>query len=184
MMIACQYTGIEFEATSKRQKNHPRVSALLNDAAKAGGAAYNTAKDRLAEARAAGLTDINEVISFVRTGAMQAQAAADQRRADNAQARKDADKDRHYARVAREYTNSILRDGGYRWEKTIEDEESMDFAGPNAFAAIHGSWRDSATIWTLYTPDGRVVSVREAMQELAAKQNGRAVRWLSENKEA
>lgn len=183
MQITCQYTGIIFEAASKRQKNHPRVSALLNDAAKAGGAAYNVAKERLAQAREAGMTDIDEVIRFVLTGAMQAQAVVDQRRAEHEQERKDAAKQCHYDRNAREYTNSILRDAGYRWEKTIEDEESMDFAGPNAFAATYGN-RDYAVVWTLYAPDGRAVRIREAMEELATKQNYRAQRWLDEHKES
>jgi len=32
--VKCQYTGIEFEARSKRSKNHPVVSALLSEANK------------------------------------------------------------------------------------------------------------------------------------------------------
>ena len=37
MIIKCQYTGIEFEARSKRSKNHPLVSEFLNEAAKENG---------------------------------------------------------------------------------------------------------------------------------------------------
>ena len=51
--VICQYTGIEFEAESKRTKNHPQVSAWLNEVAddrfKVG--AYAKAKELLAEAR-------------------------------------------------------------------------------------------------------------------------------------
>lgn len=122
MLTTCQYTGIEFEAASKRQKNHPRVSALLNDAAKAGPAAYGTAKARLEEARQSGMTDIDAIIDFVRTGANQAQAALDARIAADRQAQKDAAKQRHYDKNARDYQNGILRAGGFRWIK--EDERA------------------------------------------------------------
>jgi len=179
MEITCQYTGIVFEATSKRQKNHPRVSALLNEAAKAGPAAYGTTKERLEQARQAGMTDISEVITFVRTGAMQAQAQLDQRIANDRQARKDADKARHYARNEREHTNSILRTGGYRWIK--EDEESMDAFGANAFQSIYGN-RDY--VWLLIDGEGREVSTRQAMTEMAAKNNYKAQQWLADHKES
>jgi hypothetical protein len=51
--IKCQYTGIEFEAESKRTKNHPAVTAFLNDAnedGKRGVGAYAEAKRLLSEA--------------------------------------------------------------------------------------------------------------------------------------
>ena len=51
--VTCQYTGIEFEAESKRTKNHPQVSAWLNEVAKDGfkSGAYAKAKELLAEAK-------------------------------------------------------------------------------------------------------------------------------------
>lgn len=183
MEITCQYTGIVFEATSKRQKNHPRVSALLNDAAKAGPAAYGTAKERLEEARQAGMTDIGEIIAFVRTGAMHAQAQFDRRVADDRQARKEAAKEAakeaRHRRNEREHTNGILRAGGYRWIK--EDEESMDAFGAGAFQAIYGN-RDY--VWLLIDNDGRKVSVHQAMQEMAARGNELAQQWLADRKES
>ena len=53
--VVCQYTGVEFEAASKRQRNHPAVAAFLNAAAadkKVG--AYAEAKNILYAAAANG----------------------------------------------------------------------------------------------------------------------------------
>lgn len=51
--VTCQYTGIEFEASSKRSKNHPAVAKFLDEASKdrfhVG--AYAKAKSLLTEAK-------------------------------------------------------------------------------------------------------------------------------------
>lgn len=55
MIVVCQYTGIAFEASSKRTRNHPEVAAFLNAAAadkKVG--AYAEAKNILYAAAANG----------------------------------------------------------------------------------------------------------------------------------
>ena len=39
MIIKCQYTGIEFKSTSRKQHNHPEVVAFLN-------AAFNVAIEK------------------------------------------------------------------------------------------------------------------------------------------
>lgn len=52
--VKCQHTGFEFEAESKRSKNHPAVSAFLNGANEDGKrsiGAYAEAKRILAEAK-------------------------------------------------------------------------------------------------------------------------------------
>lgn len=65
--MTCQYTGIEFEAASKRSKNHPQVSVFLDEAAKdrfhVG--AYSKAKELLTEAKGQS-SDIDEIITAVR----------------------------------------------------------------------------------------------------------------------
>jgi hypothetical protein len=66
MLVICDKTGIEFQAESKRQKNHPMASAFLDEAAKDNGryvGASRKAKEILAEIKAAGYTDINEAIA-------------------------------------------------------------------------------------------------------------------------
>lgn len=51
--VTCQYTGFEFEANSKRSKNHPQVAAFLNEASKNRfkNGAYAKAKSLLSEAK-------------------------------------------------------------------------------------------------------------------------------------
>lgn len=64
--MTCDKTGIEFQAESKRQKNHPLVSRFLNDAGKDNGryaGASRQAQQILASIKAAGYTDINEAIA-------------------------------------------------------------------------------------------------------------------------
>lgn len=152
--VTCQYTGITFEAASKRQKNHPRVSALLNDAARAG--TYGTAVERLAEARELGMTDINAIIAFARAGAAEAAQQRSEREYERKVARKQAQREWSEQREERARTKAILRSHGYTWSKG-GDEEDMDFAGPNA----GGEGR-----WILSAPDGRIVTVREALAEI------------------
>lgn len=62
----CDKTGIQFEAESKRQKNHPLVSKFLDAAGKDNGryvGASRKAQEILASIKRAGYTDINEAIA-------------------------------------------------------------------------------------------------------------------------
>lgn len=154
VQITCQYTGITFDAASKRQKNHPRVSAILNDAAKGG--TYGTACERLNEAREAGMLDINEVIAYVKSGVNAAAQERTNREFAARQEKRATQRAFADARAEREQTNAILRQHGYRWQK-VGDEEDMDFAGPNAGGEGY---------WVLCAPDGRSVSVAEALKEI------------------
>lgn len=67
VIVKCQYTGIEFEASSKRSKNHPLVAKFIDEASKdrfhVG--AYAKAKSLLAEAKGQS-DDINEIMTAVR----------------------------------------------------------------------------------------------------------------------
>lgn len=51
--VTCQHTGFEFEAASRRSKNHPQVAAFLNEASgnRFQRGAYAKAKSLLSEAR-------------------------------------------------------------------------------------------------------------------------------------
>lgn len=173
--IVCQWTGLTFEAPSKHYKTHPGM-AVTNDWP----SGYRNEFANVV--RAAGTFDAPEVAAVRDRIVADLNYAVEQERQRETD-RRDAQKQRQYDRNDREYTNRILRAAGYRWQKTVEDEESMDFAGPNAFQAIYGN-RDYAVIWTLYSPDGRAVSVRAAMTELAERQDYAAQRWLREHSEA
>ena len=65
MITKCQYTGIEFEAESKRTKNHPQVAEFLNEASsnKMQAGAYRKAKEILAEANGQ-FEDIDSLMEF------------------------------------------------------------------------------------------------------------------------
>lgn len=158
--VKCDKTGIEFEASSKRQKNHPLISALLNEASKD---RYNTGTYRIAmeaceQVKANGVEDINEAIAYIRermsgnTNAKLSQRAAEKRE------RKERNEER--ARV-----NRLLKAHGYTWHK--EDEESMDAFGATAFETTYGS--SSSSMWILSAPDGRSVSVNQALKEIEAQ---------------
>ena len=76
MIAVCQYTGVEFDAATKRQRNHPAVTAFLNAAAadkKVG--AYAEAKAILAAAASNGgsiediMTSANAAFAEWRAGA-------------------------------------------------------------------------------------------------------------------
>lgn len=65
--VKCQYTGIKFEAESKRTKNHPAVTKFLNDANEDGKramGAYAEAKRLLTDA-AGNFNSIDELMAAV-----------------------------------------------------------------------------------------------------------------------
>ena len=55
----------------------------------------------------------------------------------------------------------------------------MDFAGAGTFADMYGN---ASHVWVLVAPDGREVSVKEAMTKLAAQDIRAAQRWLETHK--
>ena len=67
MITKCQYTGIEFEAESKRTKNHPQVAEFLNEASsnKMQASAYRKAKEILVEANGQ-FEDIDSLMEFAK----------------------------------------------------------------------------------------------------------------------
>lgn len=52
--VTCQYSGVEFEAKSKRSKNHPRVANLLENANRKG--VYNDVVAAMVQAKRQGIT--------------------------------------------------------------------------------------------------------------------------------
>lgn len=63
-VIICQYTGVEFDAASARAKNHPAIAAVFAEANKQN--RYGIAVEAIQNARAAGVTDIDEFVSIAR----------------------------------------------------------------------------------------------------------------------
>ena len=164
--VTCQYTGVKFEASSRRTKNHPAVSSFLNEANsdKNTKGAYRQALE-IVLALHGQYEDIGPLMAEAssRYSAWKSGVAeqATSRRAEQRQ----AEKAKADAKAQWAATNSHLKSHGYLWVR--EDEESMDHAGPNAFAQVYGEHISYA--WVLVAPDGREVSVEDALAEIAAK---------------
>ena len=166
MNTTCERTGIAFDATSKRQKNHPLVSAFLDAANKDGkryAGAYGAAANILIDIKAAGIETIEDAMDY----ASQAYTAW-----KNGEAKPIIRKtvgyylrERKANAESREAINAKLRAHGYRWHK--EDEESMDAFGATAFESRYGA--NASVAWTLLAPDNREVTVQQALQEIEAK---------------
>lgn len=155
-MKTCQHC--QTELSNPRAKNCADCMALKNGAQKAG--FYREALAALEHAGAEGLTGgeyrarAQEVYAELVAGR---QVALRRRREDATQ----READRKAAKREREATNARLREHGYRWQKV--DAESMDFAGAGAFDAIYG---DREFVWELSAPDGRTVTVEQALAEI------------------
>jgi hypothetical protein len=150
--ITCQYTGIQFESDSKR-KNHPKVSALLVPD-KHNPGAYQATKTALAECKAAEMTDIDEVVTYVRDAVANGNAAARERRNAQNEQRREQERQREEAKRRREATNAHLRQHGYKWYRN----DAYDF---DSYEESDGSYR-----WELHTPDSRIVTVEQALDEI------------------
>ena len=122
--IKCQYTGIEFEAESKRTKNHPAVTRFLNEAnddGKRAVGAYAEAKRLLADA-AGNFDNIDDLMNYV-TAAYNAW--------------KDGAKGYTVVTHKQRMAEQSKRDEAWR-NRNRETEESMDFAGATAFETTYG----------------------------------------------
>lgn len=161
MIIKCARTGIEFETDSNRQKNHPEISAVLAEASKdkQNAGAYRAAAKACEAIKADGTYTIGEAVEFIR------QAVTEGSVPQQARTRGTAMRQRKEQRRSREQINAILRQHGYTWSK--EDEESMDVFGATAFECTYGA--GLSAVWTLAAPDGREVTVQQALAEIEAK---------------
>lgn len=122
--IKCQYTGIEFEAESKRTKNHPMVTSFLNEAnddGKRSVGAYAEAKRLLTDASGK-FEDIDELMAFVTAAYAAWKEGA-----------------RGYTVITHKERMEAQRKADEAWRnRNRETEESMDFAGATAFEATYG----------------------------------------------
>ena len=122
--IKCQYTGIEFEAESKRSKNHPAVTAFLNEAnadGKRAMGAYSEAKRLLTDA-AGNFDNIDSLMEAV-TAAYEAWKSGA----------------KGYTVITHKQRMEAQRKADEAWRnRNRETEESMDFAGATAFETTYG----------------------------------------------
>lgn len=154
IIIKCDKTGIEFEASSKRQKNHPLISRLLNEAAsdKHNGNAYSVALAACAEVKKLGGMTIDEAVTLINrrlSGNSEDNDAARQAEAQRKREEAARREVRHNERKAR---NAFLREHGYQWSKEYADFDEFEEGEPSE--------------WVLRAPNGRVVDVAQALDEI------------------
>lgn len=153
--VTCDKTGIQFEAESKRQKNHPRVSALLNEAAKDkySTGAYNAALSAFAEVKAAGGYTIDGAITCARAAMAGNADAIHQKRQATAERERQMEQARRDAKSKRDAQNAHLRAHGYTWSKTYANFDEYEEGEPSQ--------------WVLFAFDGVAVDVTQALDEIA-----------------
>lgn len=166
MLVICDKTGIQFETDSKRVKNHPRISAFLNDANKDGRhyiGTYGKASGLLAEAKGH-FDNIDELLNAVNE-AYEAWKSGDAkaivRVTNGMRIRQQKD-----ASDRRDQINAILKQHGYRWKKEEIGSED-DWAGVGSLGA--GIGEAVGYTWVLNAPDNREVSVSQAFREIGMK---------------
>lgn len=145
----CQHSGLEFEASSKRTKQHPNVAALKSTAYDNGNyaevmQALDTVKER------GGYKTIEEYLDLVNeiaSGKVTASRDARKREREEKAQREEARREHKRQRDAQ---NNILRRNGYNWRK-IHDQEDEHYEDGQ---------------WLLFSPDGRSVSVEQALAEI------------------
>lgn len=164
--MICDKTGIQFEAESKRQKNHPRVSAFLDEANKDSRryvGSYAAAQQILADIKTAGMTDINEAITYANEAYnawKNGEAKPVIRKTVGWHIRQQKDASR-----TRDAINAVLKQHGYRWEK--EEVGSEDDFLPGSYGAGIGEL--AGYRWELYAADGRNVTIRQAFREIGVE---------------
>lgn len=155
MTITCQHSGIKFESKSGRAKNHPALDSILKDAYKRG--VYGETMDALKNVReAGGYTTIEQYLELVNeriNAAVTKRRERDERRRQN---ERDAEAAAQEMRRRREAQNALLREHGYRWSKNY----AYDFDS-------YEENRDGSFVWELHAPDGRLVEIDRALDEIA-----------------
>lgn len=165
-MKPCDKTGIMFDGNG-RQKNHPRVSAFLNEANVDGrryAGAYAAALQICTDIKAAGIDNIEDAMSY----ANEAYAAWKSGEAKPIIRRTEGDRLRALKAASRQRDaqNAILRANGYRWERDEIGSED-DWAGAGSLGA--GIGEAVGYRWTLIAPDGTEVSVAEAFRRIGVE---------------
>lgn len=148
-MAICEKTGLEFEAKTKRTKNHPAIMNALSKAEKDG--FYREAIAAL-EASKGKLETVEAYIALIENaGNTKADAASAKFREEYAA--KEAAKE---ARREREAQRQKLARAGYVWHNVgITDVEEADELGVEV-----------GPDYALFAPDGEIVTVKQALAEI------------------
>jgi len=148
--VICQHSGIEFEADSKRTKQHPLIARIKQQASKDG--TYREMDAALvAVSRDGGYASIEEYVTCVRD--MVAGVPTLKTRVRVAQLERDEEARQSRERHRRE--NEVLKANGYQWSK----EASYDYIG--------GHDDDPRYQWILRDPAGTEISTSQALDEIA-----------------
>lgn len=146
--IKCQHSGIEFEAATRRTKQHPYVAAAKKAASKDGRhreldkALSDVAEDSNYTTIEEYMQQVNERLKGVETIQVKREVARQEyKRRYEAAGR---------ATANRFFVNAKLKQHGYQWFKL-----------PNFVL--------DTDEWELHAPDGRTVTVDEALAEIEAK---------------
>jgi len=153
--VICQHSKLEFEAATRRTKQHPDIANLKAKANKDGN--YREVNDALSEAtKQGGYTTIDEYMTLVHEiidGKMRKQRERVNRQA---QAQKEYEAERERIRAERRQQNDLLKQNGYRWQKEVvtdEDAHPMDY-------------RESGVYWHLIAPDDLEISKERALEAI------------------
>ncbi len=138
--VICQHSKIEFDASSERVKQHPSIATLKAKAKKDD--TYSTVMHALDVVRKG--QNYNTIEEYV----MQVQEIV-----DGVKARQRAEdalyaKQQQESKQRKENEKALLSANGYRWSKIT-------------------SWETDQPEWVLSAPDGRDVTVRQALDEIA-----------------
>lgn len=159
----CQHSGIQFEAQSKRALNHPQVSKRLNDMAKRG-ILYSLLLTALKLAREeGGYTDIEGYMQIVDRIFAGQKAANDRSETARRQAQEEVAAQMQQRRRQDATDNNLLKQHGYTWRKYAVGTE--DDSLPGSYYAGVGEF--SHHEWELCAPDGRPISKKDALNEIA-----------------
>jgi hypothetical protein len=145
--VTCQHSGIEFEASSTRTKQHPLIATLKAEANKRGN--YREVNEALdAVKKAGGYTTIESYMQMVKeyiNGKAQKAKDLAQRHAQDDAKRKSQ----------QQAETELLKANGYEMKKVVEVEND-DRQGEY----------DLVDRWYLFSPDGRQVSRFQALDEI------------------
>lgn len=151
VIVKCQHSKIEFEAKTKRTKQHPLIASLKSDAHSDGNySQVLVALDKVA--KAGGYETIEEYLSLVDDLLVgKAKAEAEQENSSE-QWYQEQEETQREAKTKREAQTLILKNNGYRWAKDYADFDEYEEGEPS--------------VWNLYSPDRRVVTVEQALDEI------------------
>lgn len=152
--ITCQESGIEFEAETRRTKQHPSIRAIKDRANKDGN--YREVNEALAAVRkAGGYETIEQFMALVQAHLDAKKVKQAERDAKHKAFMQEQEKIEAERKAARKAQNETLKASGYVWRKetVIADDWALEM-------------RDPGTYWTLHAPDGREVTVEQALDEI------------------